>query len=78
MKIVMLPDNHPSKEQLTALENKGYFLRDDLEIRHRVDIFEGFEQAYSLFKREPLERVHVYAMKLELAIEAAWKQFAQE
>lgn len=45
-----------------------HFLRDDREIREGSEIFEGEEEAYSLFQREPYHRVVVYACPLEYAL----------
>lgn len=45
-----------------------HFLRDDREIREGSEIFEGEEEAYSLFQREPYHRVVVYAGPLEHAL----------
>lgn len=45
-----------------------HFLRDDREIREGSEIFEGKEEAYSLFQREPYHRVVVYACPLEYAL----------
>lgn len=46
----------------------SHFLRDDTEIRTGVSIFEGEEEAYSLFQRNPYRRIHVYAGPKEWAI----------
>lgn len=45
-----------------------HFLRDDREIREGSEIFEGEEEAYSLFQREPYHRVVVYACSLQEAL----------
>jgi hypothetical protein len=51
----------------------NYFLRDDYEIRKGVPHFMPFEQAYSLFRKEPYGRVMVFAGSLEWAIKQARK-----
>jgi hypothetical protein len=49
-----------------------HFLRDDREIREGSELFDGEEEAYSLFQREPYHRVVVYAGPLEHALIKAY------
>ena len=53
-------------------EWKGFFLRDDTEIRSGGS-FEGREEAYSLFREKPYERIEVFAGSEKWAIERAAK-----
>ena len=49
-----------------------HFLRDDREIREGSEIFEGEEEAYSLFQKEPYHRVVVYGCSLKKALMQAY------
>ena len=54
----------------------GWFLRDDYDIRKDVKVFEGQEEAYSLFTFGAdgwLERVKIFGGPLEWAIKEAEK-----
>lgn len=57
------------------LNAKGYYLRDDYEIRQGVECFKGHEQAYSLHTKNPFERHAVYAMSRDEAVAMAHDEF---
>lgn len=53
----------------------GYFLRDDFKIREQAAIEP--KQAYSLFKKDPYERLVVFAGNLDWAIEETYKMIGE-
>lgn len=64
-----------------AINQREFFLRDDLPIRRNAEhdkTFDGREQAYSLFSRSPYERHAVYAGPLPWAVEQAHKQVMEQ
>lgn len=64
-----------------AINQREFFLRDDLPIRRNDDqdkTFDGIEQAYSLFSRSPYERHAVYAGPLPWAVDQAHKEVMEK
>jgi hypothetical protein len=59
-------------EKERFMNQRGYFLRDDLPIRQGPGPFEDCPQAYSLYTR-PFERHEVYAGNLRWAVDQAYK-----
>ena len=60
-----------------AINQREFFLRDDLPIRRNDEqdkTFDGREQAYSLFSHSPYERHAVYAGPLPWAVDQAHKE----
>jgi len=58
-------------EQEAAILQKGYFLRNDLEIRQAAGMIP--KQAYSLCQKNPFKRIYVFAGNKDWAIEQAHK-----
>lgn len=79
MKPVQLPADHPLRAKLDVLESRGFWLRDDLEIRRGVPEFAGIEQAYSLWRGVLGHGIRemVYGDPLEWAIDQALQHTAQ-
>lgn len=78
MKVVDLSPDHPQHDLLREIEAKGFFLRDDYDIRIRnPDLFDTAE-AYSLFRQDPYGREGVFAGSLEWAIKQAHEQVMHE
>ena len=59
-------------EMEAELDQRGYWLRDDGDIRDGVESFKGIEEAYSLFRRGD-GRVHVFGGPKCWAIKEAHK-----
>lgn len=63
-----------AEAQEAYINARGFALRDDRPIREGDPYFKGHEEAYSLFRVEPMDRLHVYAGCHEWAVEQAYNE----
>jgi hypothetical protein len=58
-------------DQEKRLNDAGFFLRDDRDIREGVEAFKGIEEAYSLYSL-PFRRHHVFGGPRDWAVDRAY------